>query len=163
MAFRPLTILRSIHDAVWGTIRANKVVFAANILLFVGGVGLLVLWIDGWRNRYLPKNFGIVENGFIYRSGQVHGDLIEDVLKEHHIRAVIDVSGDTGRSHEAEQLAVVERMGLERTTVEGLDGHGLGPIESYATAFTALVEARRAGKPALVHCRAGSERTGALV
>lgn len=163
MALRPLALLRTTHYAILGTLRAHKVVFLAIGLLLVLGVGFLVLWIDGGRNRFLPKNFGVVEPGLIYRSGQIHGAILEDVLKEHHIQTVIDVSGDSGRSHEDAELEIVARLGVEKHTFDGLDGHGLGPIESYANAFTTLVEERRRGRPVLVHCRAGSERTGALI
>ncbi len=159
MAIRPLHICYSFHRAVC----ANWPVALAIGLLTVVGIGGLVLWVDGVRYRFLPKNFGTVEEGLIYRSGQIHGAIIEDVLVDHHIQTVIDLSGDSGRSHEDAELAVVDHLGIEKLTLAGLDGHGLGPIESYAQAFCRLVKERQAGRPVLVHCRAGSQRTGALI
>ncbi len=162
MPLCPFKACYSAHKSIMRTLLGNVPVFLALFLLFGGAGAGAAYWLETGRNVFLPKNWGVVETGLIYRSGQIHGDIVEDVLRDNHILLVIDLSGDAGRSHEAEQLEAVERLGIEKFDVEGLQGDGIGPITSYAKAFCRLVEARRTGRPTLVHCRAGSERTGTL-
>lgn len=160
MPFCPFRACRDAHRSLHCFVLSNLCT-----VLAVGGLAAVVAlgsayWLEYGRNRFLPKNFGVVERGFIYRSGQIHGDIVEDVLRDNHILTVIDLSGDSGRSHEAEQLAAVKALGIEKFDVEGLQGDGIGPIRSYALAYCKLIEERSRGRPVLVHCRAGSERTG---
>ena len=44
-----------------------------------------------------------------------------------------------------------------------LRGNGTGRIERYADAIETLVRSQHSGIPALVHCYAGTQRTGAFV
>jgi protein tyrosine/serine phosphatase len=44
-----------------------------------------------------------------------------------------------------------------------LRGDATGPIDRYAGAVQGMVESEQAGRPVLVHCAAGSQRTGACV
>ena len=61
----------------------------------------------------------------------------------------------------AEEQAAKE-LGIELNRFP-LRGDGTGDIHQYAQALTALVEARKAGRPALVHCAAGTQRTGGVI
>jgi predicted protein tyrosine phosphatase len=44
-----------------------------------------------------------------------------------------------------------------------LGGNGTGNINHYAQAVIAIVEADRKSKPVLVHCVAGTQRTGGVI
>lgn len=119
-------------------------------------------WIDEGRHRFFPKNFGVVEEGSVYRSGQIHRGIVEDVLKEHDIRLVIDMAKDVeGDPDEAREREVAERLGIRKLNLFELDGEGLGAPSDYLTALREIVDARARGERVLVHCAGGSERTGA--
>lgn len=42
-------------------------------------------WVRDVRDQFLPKRWGVVEPGKIYRSGQISGTLIKRMLEENHI------------------------------------------------------------------------------
>lgn len=128
--------------------------------------GLFVLWwTDGrGRHRVFPKRFHVVEPGRIYRSGQIDRSLIEPMLKQYGIGMVIDLDNYNPDSEdEIHELEVVERLGLDRVAASTLDGRGVGDVHEYATALEAMAAAVAQGTPVLVHCGAGTERTGAAI
>ena len=124
----------------------------------------LYWWYDGGRHHFFPKRWGVVEEGIVYRSGQVDESLIEDVLREHGIEVIVDLAEDRpdAKDHTAEAQAAA-RLGIEKLDLWGLDGNGEGDPALYASAVTEMVKARDASKPVLVHCAAGSQRTGGAV
>lgn len=123
----------------------------------------IVLWQGVLKDRLVAKRWGAVEEGRIYRSGQLSPYLIGPMLKQHRIQVVVDLTGDDpdNRDQPAERRAIAE-LGIELHKCP-LVGDGTGDIRQYAAAITAIVEARRAGKPVLVHCYAGTQRTGGVV
>lgn len=125
----------------------------------------LLWWTVGkGRRMFVPRNFGVVEEGRIYRSGQLSRFLLERTLEEHGIDLVIDLARDDGDDADEEaQREIVKTMGLEMLQVQSLDGSGAGDPEDYVTAMKALLDARAQDQQVLVHCAAGSERTGAMV
>lgn len=134
-------------------------------LIGLGVAAGVLWWTEGnGRRMFIPRNFGVVEEGAIYRSGQLHRALLERTLEQHRIDVVIDLEKDDPRDvHEAAEREVVERLGIRHVQLEELSGSGRGDPQDYVDALAALVEARREGKRVLVHCAAGSQRTGALV
>ena len=124
-----------------------------------------VIWLlDGGHRMFRPKRLGVVEEGRVWRAGQIHRRLLPDVLREHDIDVVIDLARDEG--DDADEMAerqILDRLGVERLGFEDLGGDGTGNLESYVTAMRRLLDARDAGQHVLVHCAGGSERTGALV
>jgi protein tyrosine/serine phosphatase len=115
------------------------------------------------RDRFIPKRFGVVDEGKIYRSGQISRHLIKDVLQTHHIQTVVDLTFDNPEdaNHTAEIAAIAE-LGIERKLCP-LDSDGTGDVHIYAQAVSAVAAAARQGKPVLVHCVAGAQRTGGVV
>ncbi len=143
----------------------RRLLTRGRLLLCLTGaiVGLGVWWwLDVGKHLFFPKNWGVVAEGKIYRSGRIHRRIIKDVLKDHGIQVVIDLAGmdDWDPNFEPERLAARE-LGITHHTFTTLDGRGIGKVEDYLEAFTLLMEAKRDGKPILVHCGGGSERTGA--
>jgi protein tyrosine/serine phosphatase len=122
-------------------------------------------WTEGdGRRMFLPRNFGVVEEEAIYRSGQLHRALLERTLEKHAIDVVIDLDKDQhDDEHEAVEREVVERLGIRHAQFRGLNGSGTGDPQDYVDAIAVLLEERAKGKRVLVHCASGSQRTGAFV
>lgn len=133
------------------------------------GLGLVVaflygmVWHEwGFKNRMCPKNFDVVEADAIYRSGQIDGDLIWDLLREHEIGVIVDLASDPDDEDEQAEIDVAMALGIRHETYP-LTGYGTGDLEMYVRALATMAEARRQGKRVLVHCHGGSERSGATI
>ncbi|MCC7147465.1 MAG: dual specificity protein phosphatase family protein [Phycisphaeraceae bacterium] len=131
-------------------------------LLGVIGVGIW-FWESELKDRVYPKRWGVVEAGAVYRSGQIAGSLIYPVLAEHGIKVVIDFNGE--ETDNPDQRA--EQRAIRHMNIEGLRyplrGDGTGNIRSYALGIAAMERARQEGRPVLLHCSAGTQRTGGVV
>jgi hypothetical protein len=121
----------------------------------------LIAWNNGVKQYLFPKKFGVVEPGRLYRSGQISGRLLGPTLSKYHIGLVIDLSMEDTPDSRAERAIVAERK-IPRLSLP-LRGDGLGNPENYARALRAIVEANREQTPVLVHCQAGTERTGGVI
>ncbi|MBI5758931.1 MAG: dual specificity protein phosphatase family protein [Planctomycetales bacterium] len=140
--------------------RRRTVTLGAIAVLVAALVGL---WFGVLRDRIVAKRWGVVEEGAIYRSGQLSRHLVKSMLKQHGIQVVIDLTeaDPADVDQQAEQRAIAE-LGLESHRCV-LIGDGTGDIRQYAAAVAALVAAKRDGKPVLVHCHAGAQRTGGVI
>ena len=77
---------------------------------------------------------------------------------------MIDLARDRWSDADARaERAAIERLGIRRLALERLDGSGRGDPASYVEALAAIAEAQRHDQRVLVHCSAGSERTGGVV
>ncbi len=135
-------------------------------VLIVAVACLAPLGIDGFkdlRDRLVPKNLGVVEAGKIFRSGQLHRALVRETLTKNHVQVVIDLTHDDpeNMNQQAEQAAIRD-LGLEGLRFP-MNGNGTGEIDQVAGAVAALTTAEHEGKPVLVHCAAGAQRTGCVV
>jgi protein tyrosine/serine phosphatase len=139
----------------------NSTVFVLIIVALVAG--LIWLWEDLLEYRFVPRKLGIVLPGQIYRSGQISGGLIEEVLRRHQIGMVIKLNNYEAQNadHVAEKQAI-QKLGIEYITFN-LAGDGTGDVRSYVQAVEAIERARRSNTPVLVHCAAGAQRTGGTV
>lgn len=148
------------------TERAARHVRRALVALAVAGLGA---WLaTGGVRRFAPRNLDVVEDGRIWRSGQIHRRLLADTVEDLGVDVVLDLAPPhptnvEERTDDAVERAVLERLGVEHVEARTLDGHGLGEVEDYVDALASLHEALRADRRVLVHCGAGSERTGAVV
>lgn len=128
-----------------------------------GMLVVAVVWQTFAKDRLIAKRWGVVEPGRIFRSGQVSAYLIKPMLRNHGIQVVVDLTeaDPKDRNQAAEQAAIAELgIDLERCP---LIGDGTGDPRNFIRALQALARARRAGKPVLVHCSAGAQRTGSVV
>lgn len=131
-------------------------------LVASGVVGAAIgLWFGWLDDRFLPKRWGVVEEGKIYRSGQIHEVLVESTLKSNGIDVIVDLAADDCTASRAESAAAA-KLGIETVQLP-LHGDGTGEIERYAQAISRMVEAEREGRQVLVHCVAGGSRTGGVV
>jgi protein tyrosine/serine phosphatase len=141
----------------------RRLFLAAAVVVVAGIVAVNHRQVTALRDRFVPKRWGVVEEGKIYRSGQLSRHLVRQMLQGHHIARVVDLTFDNpdDANHEAE-LAAIAELGIERRLCPLLSD-GTGDVHIYAQAVAAVAEAAREGKPVLVHCAAGAQRTGGVV
>ncbi len=130
---------------------------------FVGFAVLVIEYNSDIRGQFIPRRFGVVEQGAVYRSGQISARLIDDVLDEHDIDVVISLSRDKpSQSFTVAEVEAARQAGATRVNYP-LRGDGTGDITQYANALETIENARKAGDAVLVHCYAGTQRTGATI
>ncbi len=137
--------------------------FLTAVILFV--IASLVAWNNGLRDRLFPKNFGVVEPGQLYRSGQISRWQIEPTLQNNGIKVIVALSAHASKRVQADvdaEMLTAKNLGIDRELFP-LGGDGTGQIEQYAAAIAAIDQAKKAGKPVLVHCIAGAQRTGGVI
>ena len=135
----------------------------AGVVALALAVGLPVAWNNGLRDALYPKNFGVVEPGKLYRSGQLSRWQVRRVLAENHIARIVALSGHGGH---AADLAAEDQAAADlhvRRDVFPLGGDGTGQVAMYVRAVSDIAAAARAGQPTLVHCIAGAQRTGGVI
>ena len=137
-----------------------RLLLAACILALAAGLSL-VAWNNGVKQYLFPKKFGVVEPGRIYRSGQISAKLIGPTLSKYQIGLVIDLSQEDTPDSRAEREIESEKK-IPRLSLP-LGGDGVGNPEFYVQAISAMVESDRGHRPVLVHCQAGTERTGGVI
>ncbi len=145
----------------WLRPTTSKVLLLVGLGIVAGG---LYWYYDGGRYRWVKKRWGEVVPGVIYRSGQLHANLVEETLRDYGIRIVVDLDEDRPNepSPKAERAAIAN-LRIRSVNVEGLDGSGIGSLDAYVVALREMKQAHDGRLPILVHCAAGSKRTGAAV
>ncbi|MCA9298772.1 MAG: tyrosine-protein phosphatase [Phycisphaerales bacterium] len=126
-------------------------------------IGLLLwtLWDTGLKPELLPKNFGVVEPGRLYRSGELTPGSTKLVAERFHIRTIIDLGAhEPGSKEEALAQETARTLGLERFRFN-LEGDARGDPNHYLEALRLMTDPAR--QPVLVHCAAGSQRTGCAI
>ena len=115
------------------------------------------------KYRFIPKRFGVVEEGRVYRSGQLSMQMLEPTLRDHDIDLIIDLNRvDPRVPEQAFEERTAAAMHVEHLRFP-MRGDGTGDFEVYTDAVATLIAARREGRTVLVHCTAGSQRTGNVV
>ena len=121
----------------------------------------------GWTLRYgvrdnlIPRNFGVVESGQIYRSGRLSIAQLEAKIKEHNIKTIVDLGAfGTDSTMERLQQKTADALGVRRVRF-GLQGDATGDPQDYVGALKIITDP--ANQPVLVHCAAGAQRTSACV
>ena len=127
-----------------------------------------VAWDSGYcsiRDHFLPRRFVAVIPGRLYRSGWIDARLVEDVLRDHAIGLVVDLTAPDDATESRERTAeraAVRRLGIDYRSCP-LRGDGTGDVQQYADAVAAIAHAQSRGQPVLVHCAAGDKRSGGVV
>ncbi|WP_435011210.1 tyrosine-protein phosphatase [Tundrisphaera lichenicola] len=119
-------------------------------------IGLTLLGIPAVWMLAFSDNFGTVEPGRLYRSGQMGGSSLASKLREHRVRTVLNLRGSHPESpwYRDERAATLEAGGTQIDMP-------LSSCEwmSRAQARALLEVLETAERPLLVHCFHGSERT----
>jgi protein-tyrosine phosphatase len=136
------------------------------VLATVAGIavaGGIAAWFGGVRNQFLPKDFGVVEPGRLYRSGQISRRVLPGTLDRYHIALVVDLSSPNEPNPDAVAEKSIDADAGAQHLYFPLAGNGLGNPQRYIDAIIAITRCNRLGGAALVHCQAGSERTGGVI
>ena len=124
------------------------------------GAVLLVLSVAGgryWKENYgLPKRFAVVESEKVFRSGVVTPAQLEYVTHEFGLRSVLSLLDPKAPESIAEKAAA-ERLGLRWINVP-LPGNGASDAAQRARIRAVLLDPSL--EPILLHCAAGTNRTG---
>jgi protein tyrosine/serine phosphatase len=140
---------------------------AAVIVLVLAGLGL---WSFAARGNLAPKNYGVVDEGRVYRAGQMTPAAMHRVIEKNHIKTIIDLGsyygGDANQPEagprikdaegERRNQRVADALRVERYVMP-LFGDGTGNANWYIHALRIMNDPAK--QPVLVHCGAGSERT----
>jgi len=144
---------------VWGPIALG--------VLALGGYHLVWVPIE---HHYFPRNWGVVEEGRIYRSGVLVPHVARETLAGHRIRVLLSMEQyDPGDPTQANQKQVAEELGIEivRIPMQGngipSDANETDGLRKYARAVQTIVKARAENKPILVQCGSGTHRTGGVI
>jgi protein tyrosine/serine phosphatase len=133
---------------------------AAIVVAVVGGGAFL--WFEVLRDRFVAKRFAEVTT-YVHRSGQLSEHVVDDVLEDHKIARIIDLTeAEYMPPGKIEERRFAAEQGIEIVNYP-LVGDGTGDVVHYARAVAALIEAERTKTPVLVHCAAGTHRTGGVV
>lgn len=125
------------------------------------GVALGLVWRYAVRDHVVPKNFGIVEPGRVYRSGELTPSTTRQVVEKYGIRTIIDLGTfEPGSAGDSREQRTARALGVTRY-VFNLEGDSRGNPNEYVQALRLMTDP--ANQPVLVHCGAGSERTGAAI
>ena len=128
--------------------------------LAVAVAGVLVFVIPG-----PPRNFHVVQEGVLYRSGQLTPAAFERVVRDRSIRTVVTLRPvrDSDSNSDAWEGDVCRTCGINHVRIappqERADGHE--SLNHVARAFLTVMD-DPANHPVLVHCLAGRDRTGAM-
>lgn len=139
--------------------------------LMVVAVLVLVVAVPLLYSSHLQttvRNFRVVEDGVLYRSGQLSPEAFERVLNEYQIKTVITLRTvrDPKRPYPDEwERTICDARGLKHLRLVprlwGEDEKGEVPADVNVQAFLEVME-DRANHPVLIHCFAGIHRTGTM-
>lgn len=129
-------------------------------------VGLIVIVaaLDEFvKPRVFPKKFGVVIEDSLYRSGRIHESLLPKVLKDNEIDTIVTLTHAIDTIEwQQEERRIAQELNVELLRFP-LRGDGTGNITSYIEALRAINSELGNGRRVLVHCAAGTERTGGAV
>ncbi len=133
--------------------RKTKIATGLAILIVAGAAA-------GWYHyHHLPKRFGVVVPGRLYRSGRVSPAELATVARRYHVRTVLSLL-DPDAPESIRERRAAERLGLRWVNVP-LRGDGSSTPDDRARIEAVLFDPHAA--PLLVHCAAGANRTGLAV
>jgi protein tyrosine/serine phosphatase len=133
---------------------------AAGVLVVVA---LGVIWKEVLEDRVVPKRWGVVDEGSLFRSGQLHPALVESTLEDNGIDVIVNMNYvRLDKPEQAAQEVVADALGIVKERYPML-GDGTGDPEQYVLALERIHRALGEGDRVLVHCTAGAQRTGAVV
>ena len=84
------------------------------VVVVIVGCGKAV-WDLVLRDRLVPKNWGVVVPGLVFRSGQLSRHMVKATLDRHGIKVVVDLTSFTdGDVDQLAQIQACKELGIER-------------------------------------------------
>lgn len=126
--------------------------YTTNALLVCAGLA------GGWAiGLQLVGNVHVVEPGVLYRSAQLNGQKLADVMDAYGIKSVINLRGqNSGSWWYDNEVAVTTAHGASHLDVR----MSALKVPADATIAKLMETMRTAPRPVLIHCQSGSDRTG---
>lgn len=121
-------------------------------------VGVVATLAGSWAGYLrLSGNFHAIEDGIIYRSGQMSGEQFENRIKDYGIRAIINFRGNNaGKSWYDDEMKASDAAGVQHIDFPLSANREVSDDE-----LTRLEELLRdAPRPLLIHCEGGADRSG---
>lgn len=129
---------------------------AALLALLLGGAVWLI--VQSAVPNLIPKRFGVVAPGRVYRAGELTPAALARVVRDHNIKTIIDFREDDPALPFMRREDAAARALSVRRVVLPLHGDGTGDPAQYLHALRLLTDP--AAQPVLMHCSAGAQRTG---
>lgn len=125
-----------------------------------GALGIVVLLTLGWAGYLrLSGNFHPIEEGVIYRSGQLSGAQFADRIEENGIRTIINLRGkNNGLAWYDAEIKASDAAGVQHVDFSLSAGREL--TDDDINRITKVL--REAPRPILIHCEAGADRSGVV-
>lgn len=115
---------------------------------------LLVIYVAFFNTA--ACNFGVVEEGKVYRSGQPDEKFFQELAEKYKIRTIVNLQ----RSMKKYERDFADRHGIRLIRIKM--SARLDPADSDIEKFLDVV-GDPANHPVLVHCYSGSDRTGLMI
>jgi protein tyrosine phosphatase (PTP) superfamily phosphohydrolase (DUF442 family) len=147
-------------------VKANRKYWRLLAVILIVSVGLgIYVWDEVLKERFFAKRFGVVVPEKLFRSGQISPYMIEPVIRDKHLQVVIDLNGlEAGplKTYQEAEMQACKTAGVDHFRYP-LKGDGTGNVKHYVDALEKIQQCMLEGKPVLVHCAAGAQRTGGVV
>ena len=138
-----------------------KKAWAWGAVLLLLPAALLGGW-DELRYELFPKRLVAVDEDYLYRSGQISGNLIGSVIDDYEFDSVVAlVYYDERRPDQKAEREAAESRGVDWVSLP-LRGNGTGDPENYVAALMEIHRVRGDGGRVLVHCAAGVRRAAGV-
>lgn len=133
-------------------------------LLVALAVTAAIFWGTGHRDEVYPRNWGTVADGMLYRCAELRPRLVERTLAGHKIAAILSLSRYVpGHDEQEAEIEASKKLGIEIISIP-MRGNGIPRTpDDYAEAVAVMDRHFKEGKTLLVHCAAGTNRTGGVV
>ena len=133
------------------------------IAIFTVLIVVIALLDEFVKPRLFPKRFGAVIEDSLFRSGRIHYSLLPKVLAENQIDSIVTLTHEVpSKEYQTYERTIAESMGVNLVRFP-LDGNGTGNVASYIGALKYVYDELSKDRRVLVHCAAGSERTGGFM
>ena len=143
--------------------RSLQFLFGVSIALYLVGSPLAY----AWHRHTTVRRFHVVQEGVLYRSGQISLDNLQRIVREYRIKTIITLRGplnpgDAPPDLDEEAYCTSEEIHFFRIPLKSIDEEGGAvPSELKVRKFLDIVN-NSANHPVLVRCLAGKHRTGVM-
>ncbi len=137
----------------------TAIVLTAITAAAAGLIGLAAwLTIETRQNRLVWDHFDVVKRGYLYRSGQLNPEQLDQALRMYGIRTLVNFQLP-GDQVDRERL-IARKHGADFLSLP-MPGDGFGQEAQFREVLKAVDDPAR--RPVMIHCARGTCRTGSAV